>query len=193
MTSSGTSTGDQSTSVRPCRNHSCASGSTTSTYTTCTAQTHKSLLRYILIGADVDMRLLTEVAMHPIAALQIEYSPVTLDTEDPKIVLLKTASTRAWRRVHTTRAGGRWLLTGKYKSLDDFEEGDFRLSVARYSKENFLNMLKLADGLKKIEEKSGVTAGQVSLRCGCLRKGTTCFPSPELSLSKCVIPLFTLI
>ena len=52
-------------------------------------------------------------AVHPISALQVEYSPFTLDIEDEKIGLLKTA-----RELGTTIIAyspiGRGLLTGKY-------------------------------------------------------------------------------
>ena len=52
-------------------------------------------------------------AVHPIAAVQVEYSPFTLDIEDEKIGLLKTA-----RELGTTIIAysplGRGLLTGQY-------------------------------------------------------------------------------
>ena len=54
-------------------------------------------------------------AVHPISALQVEYSPFTLDIEDEKIGLLKTA-----RELGVTIVAysplGRGLLTGKYVS-----------------------------------------------------------------------------
>lgn len=52
-------------------------------------------------------------AVHPISAIQVEYSPFVLDIEDPKIALLKTA-----RELGVTIVAysplGRGLLTGKY-------------------------------------------------------------------------------
>lgn len=55
-------------------------------------------------------------AVHPISALQVEYSPFTLDIEDEKIGLLKTA-----RELEVTIVAysplGRGLLTGKYVSI----------------------------------------------------------------------------
>ena len=55
-------------------------------------------------------------AVHPISALQVEYSPFTLDIEDEKIALLKTA-----RELGVTIVAysplGRGLLTGKYVSI----------------------------------------------------------------------------
>ncbi|OCH91135.1 Aldo/keto reductase [Obba rivulosa] len=101
-------------------------------------------------------------AVHPITALQVEYSPFTLDIEDPNIGLLNVARELGITIVAYSPLG-RGLLTGKYKSPDDFEEGDFRRSVARYSHENFPNILKIVDGLKEIGARHGATPGQVAL------------------------------
>ncbi|KAH8093954.1 Aldo/keto reductase [Cristinia sonorae] len=115
-------------------------------------------------------------AVHPIAALQVEYSPFTLDIEDEKIALLKTA-----RELGVTIVAyapiGRGLITGQYKGPEDFEEGDFRRAISRYSKENFPNILKLADGLKEIGAKHGATAGQVAI-AWLLAQGDDIIPIP---------------
>ena len=54
-------------------------------------------------------------AVHPIAAVQLEYSPFTLDIEDPKLGLLKTA-----RELGVTVVAysplGRGILSGRYVS-----------------------------------------------------------------------------
>ena len=71
-------------------------------------------------------------AVHPISALQVEYSPFALDIEDDAIALLKTA-----RELGVTIVAyaplGRGILTGQYKSPDDFEESDFRRRLPRYA------------------------------------------------------------
>ncbi|KAJ7485202.1 NADP-dependent oxidoreductase domain-containing protein [Mycena galericulata] len=101
-------------------------------------------------------------AVHPISALQIEYSPFFLGIEDPKIALLETA-----RELGVTIVAysplGRGLLTGRYKSPDDFEENDFRRTVPKFSAANFPKILGVVDRLKAIGEKHGATAGQVTL------------------------------
>ncbi|KAJ7097435.1 NADP-dependent oxidoreductase domain-containing protein [Mycena epipterygia] len=107
-------------------------------------------------------------AVHPISALQIEYSSFVLDIEDPKIALLETA-----RELGVTIVAysplGRGLLTGRYKSPDDFEKDDFRLIIPKYfislgfSKENFPAILAIVDELKKIGDKHKATPGQVTL------------------------------
>ncbi|KZT20178.1 Aldo/keto reductase [Neolentinus lepideus HHB14362 ss-1] len=121
-------------------------------------------------------------AVHPIAAIQVEYSPFTLDIEDEKVGLLKTARELGVKIVAYSPLG-RGLLTGRYKSPDDFEDGDFRKIVPRYSKENFPNILKLADGLKVIGERRGATAGQVAL-AWLLAQGDDIIPIPGTTKAK---------
>lgn len=101
-------------------------------------------------------------AVHPIAALQVEYSPFTLDIENPKVGLMKTARELGITIIAYSPLG-RGLLTGRFHSPDDFEENDFRRTVPRYSKENFPNILKLVDGLKAVGDRHNATAAQVSL------------------------------
>ncbi|KAJ6459871.1 NADP-dependent oxidoreductase domain-containing protein [Mycena sanguinolenta] len=116
-------------------------------------------------------------AVHPIAAVQVEYSPFTLDIEDPKIGLLAAARELGVKIVAYAPLG-RGLLTGQYKSPDDFEEGDFRKAVPRYNAENFPNILKIADGLKSIGAKhDGATAGQVAI-AWVLSQGEDIIPIP---------------
>ncbi|KAJ7128738.1 Aldo/keto reductase [Mycena epipterygia] len=116
-------------------------------------------------------------AVHPIAAVQVEYSPFTLDIEDPKINLLNTARELGVKIVAYSPLG-RGLLTGQFKSPDDFDDSDFRKSIARYNAANFPNILKLADGLKEIGAKyNGVTGGQVAL-AWLLAQGDDVIPIP---------------
>ncbi|KAJ3477976.1 hypothetical protein NLI96_g10084 [Meripilus lineatus] len=120
--------------------------------------------------------------VHPIAAVQVEYSPFTLDIEDDKINLLKTA-----RELGVTIIAysplGRGLLTGRYKGPQDLEDGDFRKEIPRYSEENFPNILELVDGLKTIGERHNATAGQISL-AWLLAQGPDIIPIPGTSKIK---------
>ncbi|KAJ6518185.1 NADP-dependent oxidoreductase domain-containing protein [Mycena vitilis] len=116
-------------------------------------------------------------AIHPISAVQVEYSPFTLDIEDPKIGLLATARELGVQIVAYSPLG-RGLLTGQYKSPDEFEDGDFLKAIPRYSAENFPNILKLEDGLKAIGAKyNNATAGQVAL-AWLLAQGDDIIPIP---------------
>ncbi|KAF8146889.1 NADP-dependent oxidoreductase domain-containing protein [Mycena galopus ATCC 62051] len=75
-----------------------------------------------------------------LAALQVEYSPFVLDIEDPKVALLETARELGVAIV-TYSPLGRGLLTGRFKSPDDFEEDDLRRTVPKFSAENFPKIL----------------------------------------------------
>jgi aryl-alcohol dehydrogenase-like predicted oxidoreductase len=124
-------------------------------------------------------------AVHPIAAVQVEYSPFTLDIEDAKINVLKTARELGITVVAYSPLG-RGLLTGQYKSPNDFEKDDFRRLVPRFSEANFPNVLKLADGLKAIGVRHGSTAGQVTL-AWILAQGDDIIPIPGTRKIKYVV------
>jgi aryl-alcohol dehydrogenase-like predicted oxidoreductase len=113
-------------------------------------------------------------AVHPIAAIQVEYSPFTLDIEDPQVALLATARELGVAVVAYSPLG-RGLLTGRYTGPDDFEDGDFRKRVPRYSKENFPNILKLSAALADVGKAHGASAGQVAL-AWLLAQGTLPIP-----------------
>jgi len=133
-------------------------------------------VKYIGLSECSSVALRRAHAVHPISALQVEYSPFTLDIEHEKIALLKTA-----RELGVTIVAyspmGRGLLTGQYKSLDDFAPDDFRRTIPKFSNENFPNILKLANGLKEIGAKHNATAGQVSL-AWVLGQGNDVIPIP---------------
>ncbi|KAF8146891.1 NADP-dependent oxidoreductase domain-containing protein [Mycena galopus ATCC 62051] len=101
-------------------------------------------------------------AVHPIAAVQVEYSPFVLDIEDPKIALLETC-----RELGVTVVAysplGRGLLTGRFKSPADFAPDDFRHTVPKFSAANFPKILDVVSRIHKIGEKHNATAGQVTL------------------------------
>ncbi|KAF9641937.1 Aldo/keto reductase [Thelephora ganbajun] len=70
-------------------------------------------------------------AVHPISAMQVEYSPFTLDIEDELIGLLKAARELGVKIVAYSPLR-RGLITGHYKSPDNFEDGDFCKYIPRY-------------------------------------------------------------
>ncbi|KAH9203366.1 NADP-dependent oxidoreductase domain-containing protein [Leptodontidium sp. 2 PMI_412] len=95
-------------------------------------------------------------------AVQIEYSPFCTEIENPKISLLKTCRELGVATIAYSPLG-RGMLTGAYKSPDDFEEGDFRLYSPRFSAENFKKNLKLVDGIVAIAKKKNCTPAQLTL------------------------------
>ncbi|KAI0634752.1 Aldo/keto reductase [Trametes polyzona] len=115
-------------------------------------------------------------AVHPIAAIQVEYSPFTLYIEDEKFAVLKTARELGVAIVAYSPLG-RGLLGGKIRSPDDLPEGDLRRTYPRFSKENFPKVLKVVDGIQEIAKKYNATPGQVTL-AWLLAQGDDIIPIP---------------
>ena len=67
-------------------------------------------------------------AVHPIAALQVEYSPFTLDIEDDTIALLKTARELGVKIVAYSPVG-RGILAGKYVRLHSHSRSSMKCSL----------------------------------------------------------------
>ncbi|RIA80407.1 Aldo/keto reductase [Glomus cerebriforme] len=98
--------------------------------------------------------------VHPIAAVQIEYSPWTLDIETNGIM-------ETCRELGVTIVAygplGRGFLTGRYKSLDDFESNDYRRTHQRFQGENFTKNMELVYKINEFANKKGVTPAQLCL------------------------------
>ncbi|KAL8807689.1 MAG: hypothetical protein Q9223_004250 [Gallowayella weberi] len=97
-----------------------------------------------------------------IDAVQIEYSPFTMDIEDPAIGLLATCR-ELGTAVIAYSPLGRGMITGAYTSPADFSEDDWRRNAPRFSEENFPKNLRLVEELKGIAGKKGCTTGQLTL------------------------------
>lgn len=133
-------------------------------------------VKYVGLSEVSERTLRRAHAVHPISAVQTEYSPFTLDIEDPKINVLNTCRELGVKIVAYSPLG-RGLLTGAYKGPEDFEANDFRRMIPRYSKENFSKILALTDKLKEIGAKHNATAGQVTL-AWILGQGDDIIPIP---------------
>src|SRR5688572_4188570 len=98
-------------------------------------------------------------AVHPIAALQTEYS---LWSRDPEDGILATCSELGIAFVAYSPLG-RGFLTGQIRSLDDLAPDDFRRRNPRFQGEAFEQNLRLVDRVRAIADEKGVTAGQLAL------------------------------
>ncbi|GBC06853.1 hypothetical protein RclHR1_00710004 [Rhizophagus clarus] len=98
--------------------------------------------------------------VHPIAAVQVEYSPWTLDIERNGIM---DTCKELGIAIVAFSALGRGFLTGKYRSFDDFEPDDIRTYHPRFQPENLAKNLELADKFSEFASKRGITAGQLCL------------------------------
>ncbi|EHK45977.1 uncharacterized protein TrAtP1_013055 [Trichoderma atroviride] len=115
-------------------------------------------------------------AVHPITAIQVEYSPFSVDIEHSQVGLLSTARELGIAVVAYSPLG-RGMLTGEIKSPDDFADDDFRKYLPRFSKENFPKNLALVEKLSIIAASKGITSGQLTL-AWLLAQGDDIFPIP---------------
>ncbi|KAF9566055.1 Aldo/keto reductase [Agrocybe pediades] len=133
-------------------------------------------VRYLGLSEVSSATLRRAHAVHPIAAVQVEYSPICLDIEDDKIALLKTCRELGVAVVAYSPVG-RGMLTGTYKSHDDIPKDDWRSKVPKFGPANFPNILKLADGLAEVGKKHNATASQIAL-AWLLAQGNDIIPIP---------------
>jgi aryl-alcohol dehydrogenase-like predicted oxidoreductase len=98
-------------------------------------------------------------AVHPITAVQTEYSIWTRDPEDE---VLPTCRELGIGFVAYSPLG-RGFLSGRFKSPEDLDEGDFRRHGPRFTGENLEANLKLAAKVAEIANEKGITPGQLAL------------------------------
>jgi aryl-alcohol dehydrogenase-like predicted oxidoreductase len=98
-------------------------------------------------------------AVHPISALQTEYS---LWTRDPEDGILATIRELGIGFVPYSPLG-RGFLTGRFKSPDDIPEGDWRRVNPRFQGENFEKNLALAARVTEIARARKLTPAQLAL------------------------------
>jgi aryl-alcohol dehydrogenase-like predicted oxidoreductase len=116
-------------------------------------------VRYIGLSEASPETLRRAHAVHPISALQTEYS---LWSRDPEDQILPTIRELGIGFVAYSPLG-RGFLSGRFKSPDDFEEGDFRKHHPRFQGENFQKNLELVERVEQIADEKGVRAGQLAL------------------------------
>lgn len=113
-------------------------------------------------------------AIHPISALQCEYSIVTRDMEKEMIPACRAigAAFVAYSPL------GRGLLTGAYRSEKDFAKGDYRLAGnPRFADGALEKNLNLVDAIAEIAARKGATPGQIAL-AWVMAKGDDIIPIP---------------
>ncbi|KAI0091134.1 NADP-dependent oxidoreductase domain-containing protein [Irpex rosettiformis] len=133
-------------------------------------------VRYLGLSECSASTLRRAYAVHPISAIQVEYSIFTLDIENPRIDLLRTARELGVSIVAYSPLG-RGMLTGRIKSPDSFEPNDFRKALPRFSAENFPKVTKAVDAVAVIARKHNATPGQVAL-AWLLAQGDDIIPIP---------------
>ncbi len=112
-------------------------------------------------------------AIHPITAIQSEYS---LWTRDPEDGILQTCADLGIAFVAYSPLG-RGFLTGQIKSEDDFSAGDYRRFSPRFQGENFQKNLDLVKKIENLANKKGCSASQLAL-AWVMARGEHIFPIP---------------
>jgi aryl-alcohol dehydrogenase-like predicted oxidoreductase len=112
-------------------------------------------------------------AVHPITALQTEYS---LWSRDPEAEILPTVRELGIGFVAYSPLG-RGFLSGRFTSPSDFPEDDFRRHHPRFQGENFDRNMELVQRVEEMARSKGVTAGQLAL-AWVLHRGDDIVPIP---------------
>jgi aryl-alcohol dehydrogenase-like predicted oxidoreductase len=112
-------------------------------------------------------------AVHPITAVQTEYS---LWSRDPENEVLPTCRELGIGFVPYSPLG-RGFLSGRFKSPGELDEGDFRRSGPRFTGENLNANLQLASKVAEIAAEKGITPAQLAL-AWVLAQGDDLVPIP---------------
>ncbi len=113
-------------------------------------------------------------AVHPITAVQTEYSLWTRDPESNGVL----ATTRELGIGFVPYSPlGRGLLTGAIRSPEDFDADDYRRRSPRFLGENFARNLALVDKVRHMAAAKGISAGQLAL-AWVLAQGNDLVPIP---------------
>jgi aryl-alcohol dehydrogenase-like predicted oxidoreductase len=113
-------------------------------------------------------------AVHPVTALQTEWSLWTRDVEDNGV--LDTVRELGIGFVAYSPIG-RGFLSGEIRSIDDLAPDDFRRHNPRFQGENFTKNLELVDRVREIAAEKGITATQLAL-AWVLAQGPDVVPIP---------------
>jgi aryl-alcohol dehydrogenase-like predicted oxidoreductase len=116
-------------------------------------------VRYLGLSEAGPETLRRAMAVHPISALQTEYS---LWSREPEEEILPTCRELGIGFVSYSPLG-RGFLTGAIKSPDDLDEDDYRRFSPRFQGENFQRNLDLVARIEELAEDKGVTPAQLAL------------------------------
>jgi aryl-alcohol dehydrogenase-like predicted oxidoreductase len=98
-------------------------------------------------------------AVHPIAAVQSEYSLWSREVEDGVLATLEELKIG----LVAYSPLGRGFLTGAITSIDDLDEDDYRRSSPRFQGENLARNLELVEVVRRLAADKGVTPAQLAL------------------------------
>jgi aryl-alcohol dehydrogenase-like predicted oxidoreductase len=130
-------------------------------------------VRYLGMSEAAPVTLRRACAIHPILALQTEYS---LWSRDPEIEILKTCRELKVGFVAYSPLG-RGFLTGRFSKTEDLSQDDARRHHPRFEGESFQLNLRLVEAVEKLAGEKGCTAAQIAL-AWVLAQGEDIVPIP---------------
>ena len=130
-------------------------------------------VRYLGLSEVSAATLVRAHRVHPITAVQSEYS---LWTRDPELDVLPACRRLGVGFVPFSPLG-RGFLTGALRSPDDFEADDYRRKSPRFQGENFARNLQLVARVQQLAQRLGCTASQLAL-AWVLAQGSHIVPIP---------------
>jgi aryl-alcohol dehydrogenase-like predicted oxidoreductase len=130
-------------------------------------------VRYLGLSEAAPTTIRRAHAVHPITALQTEYS---LWSREPEQELLPTVRELGIGFVAYSPLG-RGFLTGRFKSPDDLAADDWRRQNPRFQGENFQKNLDLVSTVEELAQKKGCTPAQLAL-AWLLSRGPDVVPIP---------------
>jgi len=120
---------------------------------------HEGKIKYIGLSEAGPETLRRAYAVHPISALQTEYS---LWSREPEDEIIPTCRSLGIGFIPYSPLG-RGFLTGAYKSIEDFRSDDFRRSSPRFQGANFEKNLELVRHIQALAAEKGCTPSQLAL------------------------------
>ncbi len=130
-------------------------------------------VRYLGISEASPETIRRANAVHPVSALQTEYSLWSRDVEDGILPAVRELGIG----FVPYSPLGRGFLTGAIQSPEDFDEDDYRRNSPRFQGENFDKNLELVEKVREISSEKGVTPGQLAL-AWLLHQGEDIVPIP---------------
>ena len=130
-------------------------------------------VRYLGLSEAAPQTIRKANAVHPIAALQTEYS---LWSREPEGELFDTVRELGIGFVPYSPLG-RGFLTGRFKNIDDLDQDDFRRHNPRFTGENFDRNRELVDAVTEMASDKGCTPAQLAL-AWVLAQGDDIVPIP---------------
>lgn len=131
-------------------------------------------VRYLGLSEASGATLERAAKVHPIAALQVEFS---LWTRDPQENGMVESCAKTGTSIVAYSPLGRGFLTGAFQSPEDFEADDYRRQSPRFQGDNFYRNLELVEKVKAIAADKGCTPAQLAL-AWVLAQGNDIFAIP---------------